>query len=113
MRESGSVEKLYRKGKVLCGFPNVNKIRKKTIHCKVYSQLLLASKEISVFIFIKCYFCLSFPFLLIGKGILIYHRKIRNTSHTVLGYREPVLIDKTHKVNTVFVDYGQGNGCLL
>lgn len=43
----------------LCGFPNVNKVRKENICCEIYSQPQLASKAISIFIFMEYNFCLS------------------------------------------------------
>lgn len=117
--ESESIEKLNRKRcsycyHCLCGFPNVNKVGKENKCCKVYSQQLLGSKAISLFIFSEYNFCLSFSFLLIWKGILLYCG--RNGMHPILQLGKGnlfIVIDKTHKVNTLVLDYGQTNGCFF
>lgn len=93
-------------------FPNVCKGGKGNICCNVFSQPLLVLKAISMFIFITYHFCLSFPFLLIWKGVDVYHGRQWNASCSPAEQRELfVVMEKTHKVNTVFLDYGQGNGC--
>lgn len=118
-REYGKAQQKKKKSMLLscslCNqFPNVSKLGKENICCNVYSQPLLASKALFIFIFIEYYFCLSFPSLLMWKGIALYQGRLWNASHSPAEHRELfVVMEKIHKVNTVFSDYGQGNGCFL
>lgn len=95
-------------------FPNVCKGEKGNICCNVFSQPLLVLKAISMFIFTTYHFSLSFPSLLVCKGVGVYHGRQWNASCSPAEQRESfVVMEKTHKVNTVFLDCGQGNGCFL